>query len=172
MASQNPQYFPWLLLFLLLGVSNAFAEFEEYKTYIIHMDCSQKPEIFSTDESWHRSTLTSLSSFHEDQLLYSYDHVIHGFSIRLTSSQLSEVEKHPAHLATQQESFGKLFTTHTSEFLGLKHESGLWPDSSFGKDVIIGIIDTGIWPESESFQDKGMSPVPERWKGKCERHSF
>lgn len=159
MASQNPHYFPWLLLFLLLGVSNSFAKSEEYKTYIIHMDRSQKPETFSTDESWHRSTLTSLSSFQEDQLLYSYDRVIHGFSIRLTPSQLSEIEKHPAHRATQQESFGKLFTTHTTKFLGLKHKSGIWPAASYGKDVIIGIIDTGIWPESESFQDKGMSPV-------------
>ncbi|XP_058201319.1 subtilisin-like protease SBT3 [Rhododendron vialii] len=168
MASQNPHYFPWLLFFLLLGVSNSFAKSEEYKTYIIHMDRSQKPETFSTDESWHRSTLTSLSSFHEDQLLYSYDHVIHGFSVRLTPSQLSEIEKHPAHSATQHDSFGKLYTTHTPKFLGLKHKRGIWSASSCGKDVIIGIIDSGIWPESESFQDKGMSPVPERWKGKCE----
>ncbi|KAF7143914.1 hypothetical protein RHSIM_Rhsim05G0083400 [Rhododendron simsii] len=168
MASHNPHYFPWLLLFPLLGVSNSFAKSEKYKTYIIHMDRSQKPETFSTDESWHQYTLTSLSSFHEDQLLYSYDHVIHGFSTRFTPSQLSEIEKQPAHRATQQESFGKLFTTHTTKFLGLKHKSGIWPAASYGKDVIIGIIDTGIWPDSQSFQDKGMSPVPERWKGKCE----
>ncbi|CAL5383750.1 unnamed protein product [Camellia sinensis] len=161
---------PWLLVFLL-GVSNAFAGPEEYKTYIIHMDRSQKPATFLSHESWHEFTLKSLSSFpadHEDKLLYSYDHVMHGFSARLTPSQLSELEKSPAHRATYEESFGKLFTTHTTKFLGLKSRTGIWPASSFGKDVIIGIIDTGIWPESESFQDKGMSPVPERWKGKCE----
>ncbi|KAA8528516.1 hypothetical protein F0562_035871 [Nyssa sinensis] len=161
---------PWLLV-LLLAVNNALPQPSEYQTYIIHMDHSQKPSSFSTHESWHRSTLKSLSSFpagDEEMLLYSYSHAMHGFSARLTPSQLAELEKNPAHRATYQESFGKLFTTRTTKFLGLKRSSGIWPTASYGKDVIIGIIDTGVWPESESFSDKGMSPVPERWKGECE----
>uniref|UniRef100_A0A2N9FJC3 Peptidase S8/S53 domain-containing protein n=1 Tax=Fagus sylvatica TaxID=28930 RepID=A0A2N9FJC3_FAGSY len=161
---------PWLLL-LLLGVNNAISAVEEYQTYIIHLDHSHKPETFLTHESWHRSILNSLLSSPADDnelLLYSYNHVMHGFSARLTSSQLFEIEKSPAHLATYPESFGKLLTTYTPKFLGLKHNSGIWPAASYGEDVIVGILDTGIWPESESFKDEGMSPVPQRWKGTCE----
>ncbi|GMY22789.1 subtilisin-like protease SBT1.7 [Fagus crenata] len=160
----------WLLLFLL-GFVNAVSASEEYHTYIIHMDHTHKPASFLTHESWHRSILKSLLSSPADDnelLLYSYNHVMHGFSARLTSSQLFEIEKYSAHLATYPESFGKLLTTYSPKFLGLQQNFGIWPAASYGENVIVGIIDTGIWPESESFYDEGMSPVPHRWKGKCE----
>ena len=93
---------------------------------------------------------------------------MHGFSARFTPSQLSEIEKSPFHIAKYPESFGKLFTTYTPKFLGLRQTFGIWPAASYGAGVIVGILDAGIRPESESFNDEGMSPVPQRWKGKCE----
>ena len=68
----------WLLLFLL-GFVSAVSEYEEYQTYIIHMDQAHKPSSFFTHESWHRSILKSLLSSPVDDkelLLYSYNHVV------------------------------------------------------------------------------------------------
>ncbi|GLT58914.1 hypothetical protein SLA2020_317720 [Shorea laevis] len=158
------------LLLLLLKVNNAMSKLEEYQTFIIQVDYSHKPASFLTHEAWHCSTLRSLSNLVDDEemFLYSYNHVIHGFSARLTPTQLSEIEKSPAHISTFKESFSKLFTTHSPKFLGLKRNFGLWHAALSGEGMIIEVIDAGIWPESESFSDKGMQPVPQRWEGKCE----
>ena len=29
-------------------------------------------------------------------------------------------------------------------------------------------LSVGIWPESESFNDQGIGPIPSKWKGYCE----
>ncbi|KAK9135967.1 hypothetical protein Syun_015297 [Stephania yunnanensis] len=156
-------------MFLTCVVTSTLA-IEERKSYIIHMDKSFMPDAFSNHHSWYTSTLSSLSS--TDGVvathLYTYNHVLHGFSAVLSKSQLNEIESMPGHIATYPEAFGQLHTTRTPQFLGLKKKVGLWPAGGFGDDMIIGILDTGIWPESESFKDHGMPPVPERWRGTCE----
>ncbi|GAB4824461.1 hypothetical protein Ancab_007347 [Ancistrocladus abbreviatus] len=39
---------------------------------------------------------------------------------------------------------------------------------SVESDLTIGVIDSGIWPESESFNDEGLDPLPKKWKGVCQ----
>ncbi|KAL2484238.1 subtilase family protein [Forsythia ovata] len=69
-----------------------------------------------------------------------------------------------------------LHTTRSWDFINLLEGIGdstpsngeeLLRKASYGKDVIVGVLDTGVWPESESFNDKGMEPIPKSWKGKC-----
>ncbi|KAJ6930229.1 hypothetical protein NC652_013922 [Populus alba x Populus x berolinensis] len=62
----------------------------------------------------------------------------------------------------------ELHTTRTPEFLGLDKSADLLPQSDSVSEVIIGVLDTGVWPESKSFLDTGFGPVPSSWKGECE----
>ncbi|KAH9295920.1 hypothetical protein KI387_039508 [Taxus chinensis] len=164
------------LIFGLLFNHRVPAEGAEYaSTYIVHMDKYVMPSQFYNHEHWYRSMFYSVKGVRanqnthiEDLYHYTYDIVMHGFSAKLTQSELDILEDMPGHLMSFPDPVGKLHTTHSTEFLGLTPKLGLLPISQFGQDVIIAVLDTGIWPESQSFLDNGMEAVPARWKGTCE----
>jgi len=59
----------------------------------------------------------------------------------------------------------KLQTTRSWDFLGFPQQVHRRPIES---DIIIGVLDTGIWPELDSFSDEGFGPPPTKWKGNCQ----
>ncbi|KAL6885899.1 hypothetical protein ACP4OV_010160 [Aristida adscensionis] len=142
------------------------------RTYIVQMDVSAMPAPFVEHDGWYRSVLSSLATATGEgspEHLYTYTHVMNGFSAALTARQLEELRGTAGHVAAFPETYARLHTTRTPEFLGLSGGAGVWPASKYGDDVIVGIVDTGVWPESESFSDAGVqNPVPARWKGACE----
>ncbi|KAM2544314.1 hypothetical protein TB1_016018 [Malus domestica] len=155
--------------------------FAQSQNYIIHMDSSVMPKAFFDHHSWYLATLdstlgkftpsttaTSSSSTLSSRLIYSYTHAMNGFSASLTASELEALKSSPGYISSVKDLPVKKDTTHTSQFLGLNSKSGVWPVANYGKDVIIGLVDTGVWPESESFNEDGMSEIPPRWKRECE----
>ncbi|XP_078431246.1 subtilase family protein isoform X2 [Wolffia australiana] len=67
-----------------------------------------------------------------------------------------------------------LHTTRSWEFIG-REEQIMGDDvekttrrAGYGRDAIVGLLDSGIWPESESFRDEGLGPVPSHWRGACQ----
>uniref|UniRef100_A0A7C8ZJ45 2-alkenal reductase (NAD(P)(+)) n=1 Tax=Opuntia streptacantha TaxID=393608 RepID=A0A7C8ZJ45_OPUST len=55
-----------------------------------------------------------------------------------------------------------------SHQLHMQDSEDLLTTANYGQDVIIGLLDTGFWPESKSFNDEGMEPIPKSWKGICQ----
>ncbi|KAF7848920.1 hypothetical protein BT93_L1445 [Corymbia citriodora subsp. variegata] len=146
------------------------------RTYIVHMNHHEKPSLFPTHHDWYLSHLLSLSSSSASSssssptLLYSYSAAYPGFAASLDPSQAAALRRSPSVLGLYEDTLYSLHTTRTPEFLGLSAELSArdpnpGPNSA---DVIVGVLDTGVWPESRSFDDSGMPDVPARWRGECE----
>ncbi|XP_057794459.1 subtilisin-like protease SBT3 [Salvia miltiorrhiza] len=143
-------------------------------TYIVHMDKSLMPKAFSTHHHWYSSLLKSVARTwldadgSEPKLVHTYDNAFHGFSAVMSESEVAALKKSPGFLSAYPDDVVTPDTTHSYKFLSLNTATGLWPASQYGKDVIIGVVDSGIWPESPSFNDDGMTGIPARWKGICQ----
>ncbi|XP_028782767.1 subtilisin-like protease SBT1.8 [Neltuma alba] len=161
----------FLFLLLLLGLSSIMAK----KTYIVHMKHHDKPSVYPTARDWYSANLQSLSSSSDsDSLLYSYTSAYNGFAASLDASQVDALRRSDSVLGVYEDTVYTLHTTRTPEFLGLETQSGTSQGHNTlaleqaSHDVIIGILDTGVWPESKSFDDTGMPEIPSRWRGECE----
>ncbi|OMO89146.1 hypothetical protein COLO4_19915 [Corchorus olitorius] len=100
--------------------------------------------------------------------LHHYSKTFRGFSAMLTSEQAKQLSENDWVVSVFESRTSKLQTTRTWDFLGINSiEQNKQLPMDFSTDVIVGVVDGGVWPESESFSDKGMGPVPEKFKGEC-----
>lgn len=156
----------WAVLTLLAFTVNAD------NVHIVYMGQKQyqDPEL---NEQMHHGALASVLGSKEaalDSILYSYKYSFSGFAAKLSHSQAKAIADIPGVACVIPNKIINMHTTHSWEFLHLKPSSpnGLLNRGRMGEDTIVGVIDTGIWPESQSFNDSHMGPIPSRWKGICQ----
>ncbi|MFO7651458.1 MAG: S8 family peptidase [bacterium] len=101
---------------------------------------------------------TVLNAVGGGRKLHSYGYVFNGFAADLTPEQVAKLASMPGVLAVTKDEFRSLDTATTPDFLGLTGRTGVWAGNgdggTTGEDVIIGIIDSGVWPEHPSFSDR------------------
>ncbi|KAM3698014.1 hypothetical protein ACB098_06G157000 [Castanea mollissima] len=146
---------------LLIGHSTSQ---NDRKAYIVYM--GNKRDEVSTS-SLYTSMLQDVIGSHigPESLLYSYKRSFHGFAVELTKQEAQKMAGMDGVVSVFPNQKKELHTTRSWDFLGLPKQVNRPTTES---DVIIGVFDTGIWPESESFNDKGFGPPPSKWKGKCQ----
>ncbi|KAK9002462.1 hypothetical protein V6N11_025140 [Hibiscus sabdariffa] len=104
--------------------------------------------------------------------LYSYKHLINGFSVHLSPEQAETLRRAPGVKSVEKDWKVRRLTTHTPQFLGLP--TGVWPTGGgcerAGEDIVIGFVDSGIYPRHPSFAALHTDPYRpvSKYRGKCE----
>ena len=119
------------------------------------------------------------------QKLYDYVYSYNGFAAKLTEAQAATLKALKGVVAVTEDQLHEVDTSSTPAFLGLTADGGLWEqlggqangsagdkDSAGpGENVVIGVVDSGIWPESLSFSDRKNGELAYQqipgWNAKC-----
>ncbi|KAL2253465.1 UNVERIFIED_CONTAM: Subtilisin-like protease SBT4.3 [Sesamum indicum] len=99
-------------------------------------------------------------------MVRSYTRSFNGFAANLTAQEKQELAGHEDVVSIFPSRTFQPQTTRSWDFMGLPEN--VHRNLTVESDIIIGVLDTGIWPESESFNDEGFGPPPKKWKGVCE----
>jgi subtilisin family serine protease len=117
--------------------------------------------------------------------LYDHAYSYNGFTARLTEAQAATLKSLKGVVAVTEDQLHNVDTSSTPAFLGLTAPGGLWQqlggqangsagdkDSAGpGEGVVIGVVDSGIWPESASFSDRKNGQLAYQqipgWNAKC-----
>ncbi|XP_062195149.1 subtilisin-like protease SBT5.3 [Phragmites australis] len=150
------------------------------KSYIVYLGAhayshDESEEEYARATESHHDILGSVLGSKEmaqNSIFYSYTKNINGFAAHLEVRVANQIAKHPDVVTVLESKMLKLHTTRSWDFMNLERDGQILPDSiwkhaKFGQDVIIANLDSGVWPESNSFTDDGMGEVPARWKGSC-----
>jgi len=92
---------------------------------------------------------------------YDYDVVFNGFAAKMTAREADVLRRTSGVVNVWRNEVVRTDTVSTPNFLGMTGSSGVWASqfgspARAGEGVIVGVVDTGFWPESPSF-----APLPE-----------
>ena len=88
----------------------------------------------------------------------SYRIAYGGISMQIPANEIDELLSVDGVVAVQQDTLNQPLTSVSPTFTGA---SAVWPSlggpSKAGEGVIVGVLDTGIWPQHPAYNDPGIS---------------
>ncbi|THU57957.1 hypothetical protein C4D60_Mb03t09070 [Musa balbisiana] len=169
-AMAKPLHFVFLIF---ASLSACAISKRSTEPYVVYMGSKPQDGDHEAQQAAHLQMLSSVIPRQDEEkervsLMQSYHHAFKGFSAMLTGKEAALLSGFDEVVSVFPDRILQLHTTRSWDFLDT--ESGIGSQRLRRKassDVIIGIIDTGVWPESPSFNDAGMGRIPSRWKGIC-----
>ncbi|WCJ20439.1 subtilase family protein [Euphorbia peplus] len=139
---------------------------EDRKLHIVYMGSLSTKEEYAPS-SQHLNLLQGVrkTSSAENLLLRSYGRSFNGFAAMLSDSEAKRLARSKEVVSVFPSITYQLQTTRSWSFMGFNET--MVRNSVSESDLVIGALDSGIWPESESFSGDAFGPPPKKWKGSC-----
>ena len=101
------------------------------------------------------------ASIRTAQITYRFDIVLGGVAMRVPEDEIAQVARLPGVKAVFRDPLLRLHTDSTPQFIGASLLWGrLQGHERAGEGVVVGVLDTGVWPEHPSFADPDASGKP------------
>jgi subtilisin family serine protease len=85
-----------------------------------------------------------------------------GVAVKVAGNRIADLLRIPGVVAVQKDALQKPLTDSSPAFIGaptIYNQLGQ-TDEDAGKGVVVGVLDTGAWPEHPSYVDHGNLPAP------------
>ncbi|KAI3913192.1 hypothetical protein MKW98_007208 [Papaver atlanticum] len=155
------------IVFTCFGLVKGDDSAQEKAFYVVYMGSSSS---FESKDSMVDAHVTLLSDVvgsvdtAKKSFVHSYNH-FNAFAARFTPDEARELKSSVNVISVFPNQYRELHTTASWDFLGFPEN--VPRNLKFERDIVVGVIDTGITPDSESFSDEGFGPPPPFWKGTC-----
>ncbi|CAN0862000.1 Subtilisin-like protease SBT4.15 [Linum grandiflorum] len=154
----------------LLFCSSSSADDGERMSYIIYMGTSPPAEqnhvLAANRHHLLLSTILRDEDLAHEVKLVSYGKIFDGFAAKLSPTEAQNLQDNPSVVSVFRDRKLKLKTTRTWDYLGmtLNVKRNIQQEG----DLIVGMLDTGIYMDAPAFNDHGFGPPPKGWKGICQ----
>ncbi|KAM7270998.1 hypothetical protein ACFE04_030212 [Oxalis oulophora] len=144
---------------------------DDRKIYIVYMGERDMNMNGTSSVDRHINMLQNVipSNIAQESHLHSFHRSFDGFVVKLTENEAELLRETKGVVSVFRSKKNKLHTTRSWDFLGF---GPTVKRTNLESDIIVGMFDYGVWPESDSFSDKGFGPPPRKWKGTCDIHNF
>nr|AEM42989.1 cucumisin [Siraitia grosvenorii] len=156
----------FLSLFCSLLVSSSDSNDDGRKIYIVYM--GSKLEDTASAHLYHRAMLEEVvgSTFAPESVIYTYKRSFNGFAVKLTEEEALKIAAKEGVVSVFPSEKNHLHTTRSWDFLGISQN--VPRVKQVESNIVVGVFDSGIWPENPSFNDDGFGPAPANWRGTCQ----
>lgn len=132
---------------------------------------SQRYRTYLAERQQHYRQMIEAQVGHPVTVMYHYDIVFNGLALLLTTEEAEQVAHIDGVINVQKDHLRRPLATNNDvmpqdTIPAFLQAPTIW-NRTKGNGVIIGVIDSGIWPEHPSFADDGSYPPPTDWHGEC-----